>query len=378
MAIRAAKMVALDSATLGKVSRDYWSKDVSERDKARSFLARLRRLGIFVAFSGHHVNELLRHGDEEEARDRLRFLRSIPLVAWLRSYDRNWFPGGILDLFLHELHAVAHGSARNWRAIVDEVRVDLWQTGTGSEMLPEDDWCWATIRQEFARLHEKEKYIASIDRTDAGQCRDMKISEALRLSLRPREERDAYVRWFVQEVQEQLHQHGDERLDHSHEAAISFANSIMQDVGVIDEMEGNLVQRIAEWGGVPYEFVSPKMTISEFGELAVYATRLKTLSRSLHPPRELTVRDVPPNSLPSYVLETRLASIQRKADRVSGSDLGDDCITPLVLYTDAIEVDKRTCEFLKQMLRGEPELVALVGRFFRTIDYSQIPELLDE
>jgi hypothetical protein len=257
MTTRAPKMVALDSATLGKVSRDYCSKDVSSREKARSFLTDLRDLGAFVAFSGYHVGELLRHGDEQLARDRLRFLRSIPSVAWLRPYDHNWFPGGILDLFLHELHAVAHGSARNWQAIVDEVRANLWETGAGSEMLPEDDWCWAIIRREFIRLHEKEKYIASIDRTDVGQCKDMKISEALRLPLRPKEEQDGYMRWFVREVQEQLNQHGDKRLDNSHEVAISFADSIMQDIGVIDEMEGNLVQRIAEWGGVPYECVSP-------------------------------------------------------------------------------------------------------------------------
>jgi hypothetical protein len=120
------------------------------------------------------------------------------------------------------------------------------------------------------------------------------------------------------------------------------------------------------------------MTIGEFCELGVYAVRLKTFSGSLHPPRELTVSDVPSRSLPSYVLETRLASIQRKAERVSGSDLGDNCIAPLVLYTDAIEVDKRTCEFLKQMLRSEPELVPLVGRFFRTSDYSRISEFLCE
>jgi hypothetical protein len=206
----------------------------------------------------------------------------------------------------------------------------------------------------------------------------MKVSEVLRLPPRPKEERDAYMRWFVRELQEQLDQRGDKRLDDSHEAAISFAGSILQDIGVIDEMEGNLVQRIAEWGGVPCECVSPEMTISEFCELAVYAARLKMSSRSLHPPRELTVSDVPPHSLPSYVLETRLASIQRKAERVSGSDLGDNCITPLVLYTDAIEVDKRTCEFLKQMLRSEPELVPLVGRFFRTSDYSEIPGFLYE
>lgn len=378
MAIHTPKLAALDSATLGKVSRDYWSHDPLLRDKARSFLTQLCRLGVSVTVTAHHVMEVLRHGDEQVFRDRLKFLRTIPLIAWPRPYDRNWFPGGAVDLFLRELHAVVHGSARGWRAIADEVRPDLWETGTGSDMFVEDDGSWAITRQEFRRLHEKEKYIVSMTRADAGQCGDMKVSEALNLPLRPKGERDAYLRWFAEELERQLDQHGDRRLDYSHGAAIDFAARTLRDISVIDGMSGNIVQRLAECAGVPYEFVRPEMTIGQLGELGVYASHLRMGSMSLHPPRKLTIRDVPPNTLPSYVLERRLLSIQRKADRVSGSDMGDSCIAPLVLYADAIEVDKRTHEFLRQVRREEPELARLMKQVFATSDYSQIPRLFDD
>lgn len=378
MALAKPRIVVLDSATLGKVARDYWAQDVYSKVKARTFITRLQDLGVFITFTLTHVIELLRYNNEQVHRDRLRFLRSIPFIAWLRPYDRNWFPGSIHDLLCRELHVVVHGSARKWRAIVDEVRQDLWETGMGSDMFVENDEFWSNIMRESNHLHEKEKYTASMARTDVGQIKDMKVSEALLLPIRPKEKRGAYIHWFSQEMQRQLDQHGDKRFGYSHKAAIDFANSTLQDVKAIDDMGGELTQRLLECVDVPEEFVSPKMTIGELAELAVYAKRLKMFSRSLRPAVELTMRDVPQGTLPSYVLERKLVSIQRKADRVSGSDLGDSHIAPLIFYADGIEVDKRTCEFLNQVRRKEPKLASLMGLFFPASDYSQIPELFNE
>jgi hypothetical protein len=378
MTLAIPKMVVLDSATLGKLSRDYWDQDACSRDKARSFIARLQYLGVFVTFTLTHVIELLRHGDEQVVQDRLRFLRSIPLIAWLRPYDHGWFPGGIPDLLSRELHAVVHGSAQNWREIVDAVRPELWETGMGSEMFVDNDEFWLAIKRESNRLNEKEKYVASMARTDPGQISDVKLSEVLRLPIRPKEERGAYMRRFAKEMQRQLDQHGDKRFDCSHDVAIDFANSTLQDVKDIDEMGGNLIQNLLKSVDVPLELVSPERTCGELGELAVYAKRLKMISKSLRPPIELTMRDIPQDTLPSYVLERKLASIQKKTERVSGSDLGDRHIAPLIFYTDGIEVDKRTCEFLNQVRRNEPKLASLMGRFFPSSDYSQIPKFFDE
>jgi hypothetical protein len=378
MTLAIPKLVVLDSATLGKVSSDYCDQDACSRDKARSFITRLQYLGVFVTFTLTHVSELLRHANEQVVQDRLRFLHSIPLIAWLRPYDHSWFPGGIPDLLSRELHVVVHGSARNWREIVDAVRPELWETGMGSEMFVEDDNLWSNIKRESKCQHEIEKYVASIARTDPGQIRDLKISDALRLPIRPKEKRGAYMHRFAQEMQKQLDRHGDKRFGCSHDVAIDFANSTLQDIKATDEMGGNPIQRLLEYQVVHREFVSPEMTIGELGELAVYAKCLKMISKSLRPPIELTMRDVPQDTLPSYVLERKVASIQRKAERVSGSDLGDRHIAPLIFYTDGIEVDKRTCEFLNQVRRNEPKLASLMGRFFPSSDYSQIPKLFDE
>ncbi len=108
------RFVVLDSATLGKVSRDYWSPEQTLRDKARLFLARLVDQAVHITVTFTHVCELLRHNDESVVRERLAFLRALPLIAWLRPYDRNWFPGDIPDLLRKELHAAVHDGKRDW------------------------------------------------------------------------------------------------------------------------------------------------------------------------------------------------------------------------------------------------------------------------
>ena len=378
MTLATPKIVVLDSATLGKVSHDYWSPEKTPRDKARSFLARLQDTGVFVTLTVTHVIELLRHENEQIVRDRLRFLRSIPFIAWLRPYDCSWFPGGPTDLLCRELHVVVHGSARNWREIVDEVRPELWKTGMGCEIFVENDELWSTMRKESNLNLENEKHVASVDRVDPCGIMDAKLCDVSRMSVRPKEDRETYLREFEQTMQKQLERHGDKRLGSSRQAALDFANVVRQDLNAIDEMGGDPKQRLLESSGVPMEFVFPEMTIREHGELSIYAKRLKRLAKRLRPPIELTMKDVPAETLPSHVLERRLASLQRKAERVSGSDLGDGHIAPLVFYTDGVEVDKRTCEFLNQVRRKEPRLASLMGLYFRSSDYAGIPSLFNQ
>jgi len=378
MTLARPQFVVLDSATLGNVSRDYWAAETSSRDKARAFLARLQDLGVFVTFTYTHIIELFAHGNEQVVRERLKFLRTLPLIAWVRPYDDSWFPGGIVDLLCRELHAVVHGGARSWDEVVDTVRPGLWQTGVGSEMFVDNDQFWSTIKSVCDHHHERQKYVASVARTDPGHMMNIKLGDACRLPIRPKEDRQAYLHSFAGEMRQELESHGDKRFVWAREAAIAFAMQMHQDIEKIEESGGEPRQRILEFYGIPAECVSAELTIGEVGELGVYSERLKILSRALRPPANVTMRDVPPETLPSYVLEQRLRSIQRTAQRASGSDLGDSDMAPLVFYASGVQVDRRTDEFLNQVLRNEPELVPLIGRLFRCSDYSQVPGLFEQ
>ncbi len=372
MALAFPIFAVFDSATLGKVSRDYWSQESACREKAKRFLGKLRDRGVHVALTWNHVSELLRHENVALARDRFGFLRAIPLIAWVRPYDRNWFPGGILDLLTRELHAVVNGPARTWRAIVDQVRPDVWETGTGSDMFAENENLWILAQSEGKRHHRNEIYVASVARTDPGEIFSIKLRDVLKWPERPKEERHEYMRLFVEQVKRQLDKHGDARFQAARVAAISLAINALKAIEAAEAETGDPIQLILERRGIPIELIDPEMTIGQIGELGIYAGQLKLLGGNLSPSRSIDMRDVPPDTLPSYAFERQLAAIQRKAERVSGSDLGDRHLAALGFYADVVEVDKRTSEYVRQVRRAHPNLDELLGRFAKSSDYMQI------
>lgn len=371
-------IVALDSSTLGKVSRDYWSVDESLRKKARLFIADIKDLGVFIAFTLTHVLELLAHENQQVTEDRLCFLRSLPFISWLRPFDRQWFPGGVLDILRREVQAFISEPLEEWKNTIAKIRTDLWETGLGCEMFVDNEELWSRLRQESFRSIENRQYIVSVARTDPGNMMNMKLKDALRLPIRPKEERAHYIKRFASTMSNQMQSHGDKRIDYADEASIKFAEESLERVNQIEKMPGAVIGRIFHLDEIPPELISPEMTIGELGQIGIYRKQLQVIGRGLQPPVKLTITDIPPGSLPSNYLEQRLFSMQQRALRVSGSDLGDADLAPLVLYADAIEVDKRTHAFLTTIQRREPKIGSLMHRFFRCADYSQIPRLLND
>lgn len=107
------RFILLDTATLANMSRDFWSEQEKLRCKSRDVISRLRDEAWYITFTLAHVQELLSHEDDSVVRGRIAFLRQLPFIAWLRPYDRNWFPGGIPDLLRRELHCVVHDEKKS-------------------------------------------------------------------------------------------------------------------------------------------------------------------------------------------------------------------------------------------------------------------------
>jgi hypothetical protein len=63
---------------------------------------------------------------------------------------------------------------------------------------------------------------------------------------------------------------------------------------------------------------------------------------------------------------------QERAERVSGSDLSDADIAVLVNYATIVEVDRRTCEYFRQIARAEPRFANCLQRVVRSSDYTKL------
>lgn len=371
------QFIVLDSATLGKVSKDYWSSDKLRRKKSRIFIERLVDKNIYITLTLTHILEVIRHENESVVRKRLNFLQKLPYLAWLRPYDGTWFPGDITDLLQRELHAAIHDAKRGWRAIIDHVRSNLWETGQGSEMFIENNQMWSFLRKEAQNHQQSERYAASVARTDPCNINGLTVAELKQLAKRPKVEWLPFIKQFAMTMKGQLQQHGDPRLENLDELSKGFANNILMDIDQINTECGDPIQLILELRKVPYDLITDDMTVGDIGHLSVYIKQLEIISKKIRPQTAITVHNVPIDTLPSYVLEHKLSKIQRKATRVSGSDLGDGHIAPLVMYADGVEVDKRTHEYLIQVKRAHPAIGELMGHFFRSQDYADIPDLCD-
>jgi hypothetical protein len=368
------KFAVLDTATLAKLAHDSFCDDSASRARVRSLIEGFKQSGTYIGITFTHLAELLGHADETKVRDRLKFLRGVPLMAWVRPYNRTWFPGSSLDLLLREIEVAAQQKAQ-WSEITRQVRPDVWETGTGEEIIADHDRLLPLLRARLKRHRDIGIYVASVRRTDPGRVSSVTLKEIQTWRSRSKKQRKAYWAPFAQDLQAQLEKHGDRRLGEPRQAAVDFANQSYTRIEKILAQHGDPTQRILEEFEVPPERVSPEMTIAELGELAVYAEKLKIFGKRLRPPRKLTMANIPPDALPSYVFSRRLEGMQQTADRVSGSDLGDQHIAALLLYADFVEVDKRTQEYLRRVQRLDPELATLMGRFGRASRYEQLLDL---
>ncbi|HWA98039.1 MAG TPA: hypothetical protein VG713_06080 [Pirellulales bacterium] len=374
-AILLPKFLVLDTATLAKASCDYSSSRASAREKARTWVNRLQDNGVYISFALTHIIELIRHEDRTVFNDRLGFLRSLPQVAWVQPYDRNWFPGSIVDVFVRELHALIHDAKNTWKGIVDCVRPDFWQTGTGEELFVDDDVFWSVLRRHAIKQLDHQQYIASLSRTDPGRLGDLTIGELAEMPIRPKEERPDFAPTFVRDLEDQLKHHGDRRfITSSHKAAAHFVLEALRRVESIEAKTVDSFSGVLENWRIPSSEIRPSMTVKEVGELGVYIAQLDLFAQKLIPRANVTIGNAPPDSLPSYVLQRKLVAVQERAERVSGSDLGDRDFVPLALYANGLEVDKRTHSFLGQVVKRTPSLRGLIGEFFRCSNYSSIPE----
>jgi hypothetical protein len=372
------KYIALDTATLGGISRDYWSSNSQKRSTARETINLLAESGVYVVVSYTHVNELLRHENESTVRDRLSWLRQLPLVAWLHSYDLNWQLGGMFDIAICELNAIIHGSAKTWVEVAAIVRQTFLKTGTGADIFGESTEFWEMFGKRAQLTQGKQISIASLLRVDIGPVGRLKLkdfdlgssSKKTNFKTKVRE-----VTGIAQTMAAGILEHGDPRAD-SQLTSAQFAAGLLKDLEAIEQMDGNICLAIIKHFDIPESAVRQEMTIDQIGQLAVLSQLLTMLGKRLSPPANPTVLTVPPESFPSFAVERELLRHQQNAPRVDGSDLGDCHIVPLALYIDAVEADKRTVDHVRK-IRSQSKLIAShLGPVFRCPDYTKLPETL--
>jgi hypothetical protein len=331
---------------------------------------------IYVALSWTQVAELFRHENDGVFYDRFKFLSSLPHIAWVRPYYRHWFPGSHVDVLLRELHAFKYAVNRSWRCLVDEVRSEFWETGTGSEMFGPNLHFWEVMRREYQYEQWRETTVASISRVDHGV-------NAIKLANVRKKLADSHDDWplkanrLANDMRAQIQAHGDRRFENATDFSKKFALNTIQELESIRASGADLVDGILESTGVPRAAIRPGHTIGDLGDMAVYVERLRLLCPHLTVPCEPDIFEVPMDALPSYEFQRLLSNLQAKANRVSGSDIGDSYVAALAFYADLTEIDKRTFDYVERVKRENVMIRENIGTLLKSGDYEMLIDRID-
>jgi hypothetical protein len=374
MTILCTRFVAIDSSTLNKLAKDLLGTDAHLRDHAASILDSLHADNWIPVITLHHLSEMVQHADPTLAVERLRFLRRFPLLAYVKPMDGHRFPATIVDIAAREVRAVISG-ARTLNEVITKVRDDLFNVATGEELISNHPDDVDMLRSQAIPQHDEQKIIASIARSDAGKNRHTKLKTMMAGHQRTATGRLQFAAKFQNRLKEQLMKHGDERLINADAVASEFALSMLTRIKGVPENDPFVVQRLLGLSGLSLSDVDPEMTVEDLGFLVNHRANLDIISDVLKRGR-LSVQEVPQDLCPSWRLRREILRRQNAAARVKGSNLTDGYLLGLAFYADAIEVDKRTLDFVRQIALSDPEIAQYVKHCIKCSTYADLPARL--
>ncbi|GAA4448014.1 hypothetical protein GCM10023156_10600 [Novipirellula rosea] len=366
-------MVSLDTATLSRVSSDFWAADSARRENSQTFVRSLTELGVHVVLSQSHLIELLRHENDDVVAKRLKFIQKLPLVASPRPYLDVSGAGSMACIATHELHAFIYDDCKDPVSICSSVREGLWQTGTGESYVGRlEDWN-PLIHAARATI-EQDRVIATVSRISP-QCSSMPLGHFLSIKPVPKILRNHRFPQFTDKLLQSVRRNGDKRLLNPDSVAHNLATRTQARIDRLDDDDGDLVYKLLSQYIVPSSLLRAEMTLGGLGDLDLLARRLEVIGDALVGDPQVDLESVPPGTLPTLTLDLELTKRQVAAERVSGSDLGDGHLATLALYADVTEVDKRTEAYLRQIRNSGGPVSQLIGHTLKTTDY---PGLVDQ
>ncbi len=357
---------------------DTFSGDIKLRERAASVRTQLAAEYWIPVVCWHHFEELIRHSSEDVAESRIKFLLSLPFIAWVSRADRYENAiGSVVDVLAREINAFlsSDGISTKSNEFVNAVRACLLQFGRPTQ-LPMSSW--RELRPDLIALGQREQEIASIQHTGEYKNDDALLSTLNSLVRRSPEEITHVCSIESVQLAHQLASKGDKRLGDTKELAnLFYSDAVLPKiVGALLSEQPLLDAFICQFGFSPSDF-SDCITLGDFSKAATRYNKLDISLRQLGIP----IQDIWPKMknvlLPSEEIISEIRISRRNALRASGSDLNDEYMASLAPYLDVVIVDKRTYEYIAQAKKRRPELTHFFKSIFKASEYHQIPVLID-
>jgi hypothetical protein len=372
MSIIHPKFISIDSSLIGKWAADACSADISKRKQAYEVMDQILSDNWIPVICWHHFEELVRHNDENIAESRIKFIMSFPIIAWIWRADGTNHLGSVADVLAAEIEVFLSGD--NLDHYINSTRSRLLRFGKPSDVQTFAEW--RDIWLDLIALGKKQQHNASLSHTTPDKYDNEPLFARNDSGDMTFEKGEQIYSSEIESLTNELIEKGDKRLSNHEAVARDFFDVILFHLAEISRSKKSAPEAfIEQFGFSPNEF-HKGITLGEFKRIVTRRKQLETSARQLG----LRIEDVWPklrhHVMPSEEIIYEIRRSRRNAPRASGSDLNDDYLASLIPYLDAVVVDKRTHEHLRQVKRRKPEISYFLKSIFKTCFYHELPQML--
>lgn len=372
------RYVVLDTSHIVGLVTDLVS-GVHERQKlAQSFAPSLVERGWLPLLCWSQLEELIQHENDDLVDARLRYLKSWPAMAWIRSTDLAGGPGSVVDLLGLEAMAAYAQPDADLLEVRDIARDDIISVGAGTDAIPEGFQDWRLLRDDLARRQANARRIAAISPWRGSEMHNKRRMGEL-MAAAPRQPQEA-LRMFGHlrgSLANEIETRGDKRIpDPKAMAEAFFSDLLTRGLGAAAGGAVPTPIQLLQAEGVDIEDIKPDETFEQVMDRHVFRTRLRIAARSRGLPYERLKQVVTQERLPVAVVQDAIRAFGHDQPERKGSDLNDVYLLSMAPYADLTFVDKRTLESVRRARRKVPGLDRLLGDVRKASSHHEVSSVI--
>lgn len=371
------KLISIDTSIFGDIAKDFFSENELLHLKARDTVNHLVINGFIPFITFHHILEILQHDDTDTVLNRWSLFREFPFIAWLRSCDEDAGLGSIVDIHKIEVSLTVDGLGGDVDLLAKTVKDTLVCYTKGDAFVELFQEVYMQIRELGVLNQQRSKEIESISHASDKDIDKIKLSTLFDYQLRSPSDMVTSLKCFERNLCESLQKSGDSKLANPEAVAANFTAKVLH--GSIDlfRKDISLYEAYILSSGVRIEQVSPNTTIGQLGRLSVYNKQLKDILNAMCIPAHFETK-VPYKTQITWAIWEHFDAAMKFEKFAHGSNMQDKHMCVFALFTDIFTVDKRVCEYFRQLTRKNKTLNVALGSVVKLSHYTNLESLNEE
>jgi hypothetical protein len=371
MTVSTLRLLALDTSHLIELIRNKNAASTLRRYEAETFERCLLEQGFVLFLSLHHLAELLSYRGENVVEQSLRYIRTLPVVAWIAPAGTAGV-GAITDLMACEVKSALHDPASDVFGVRDRTAPVAIRYGSGEEALAGLDTAPTTHLQEFRRQAERHRSIVAISRTMDFGVSGTRIVDLARRPIRSQVEADQILNRMQTQLTEAVKSRGDKKISDPNVVASDFYRSVRDSAAAFYNTAANPVLTFLKAMGLDPSEITETMTVGNATDIIQFRQHLRIASEIIGISYDTLKTSVRPEQIPSWIIQQGLARHHQKLNRHDGSELADNFLVCLAPYVETCTVDKRTRENVTRAGRFITEFKELTSSVTKAARYTEV------